>query len=385
VSRVQISIIRFLAVTTLAFASTLGAYRWDEIASRSRFEDSSLTWGRQIVAQAEGLALAHPEGGAGAGLRWAAEELNLGKEPRAYRVGLFEKDGTPSRSPAHSPSLSPSNDQLSGTQANSQEHYGVDPVNGGFDYFKVLDPIAGTGLKVSILRSYAGFLGATRKVSNDLLTLAAGALFLSLFFCISQALIQYFNLTPAAQEQGALRSTILNWVKDARGLLTQLGLHVREMLKEAQKLAVAAASSRDALGQLRDRIHMGLTDLHQGRQALKEADAPATQAEVIALNLVIEAAKLGDHGKHFSRMAEDLHRLVQKVRKITQRNEKVVAGLEVEMEPLATDADLAFHSYDDVFSATQGMDAHIRKTTETLVDQAKLIKSVNSDLQAIQK
>jgi hypothetical protein len=97
---------------------------------------------------------------------------------------------------------------------------------------------------------------------------------------------------------------------------------------------------------------------------------------------VIEAARLGPEGQHLSGAAEQLYKLVQRMRKQNQANEGTMARIEVQLEPWATDADLAFQSYEDVFRATGAMDGHIRKTTETLLAQAKMIQGLNQRLAA---
>jgi hypothetical protein len=174
---------------------------------------------------------------------------------------------------------------------------------------------------------------------------------------------------------------IADWIRETKSLLTQMGVHIREMVRQANLLTQNAAQSRAQLGALRERIHAGLREMREARRAMRDGDQALIQAEVLALNLVIEAARVGgERGEAVAEMAERLQRLIQKASRVQSRNSAVLARLEAQTEPMATDADLAWHASEPVFQASQAMDEHIRKTTETLIGQAKLVQEVNKKL-----
>src|SRR5256885_11005785 len=54
-------------------------------------------------------------------------------------------------------------------------------------------------------------------------------------------------------------------------------------------------------------------------RSLRDGEQVAAQAEVAALNLVIEASQLGDNGLQMAKMAEELHQLTQKIRKLSSQ------------------------------------------------------------------
>ncbi len=309
----------------------------------------ALFWSRQVAAQAEGMFLAARQKGERDPIGWATSFLTQGTEPRAMRIVKFQADsgGLP-------------------------ENYDYRREAGQFEFQKVFTPEDGYGVKITIQLPYVGFLGAKSRFAGD----AA-----AFFFCVASFCLLFAGAMWkwGPKPDFRIKALIRVWLGEFKTVLTQLGVHIREMVREAQNLAVAAAKSKSATGELRDRIHGGINDLREGREALKEAVQSAAHAEAKALNIAIEASKLGE-GSSLGALAEDLHRLVQKIRKLSQTGEACLGRVEVGMEPLATDADLAFHSYEDVFRATNEMDGHIRKTTETILGQARMMQSLNGEL-----
>jgi hypothetical protein len=336
------SIAAALAVTTAAYLVDIQRQHVHDTAA-------GLKWARQVASQAEGMLFTARSRGEQDPLGWVIDYLSQGAEPRAIRVSKVE--------------------ELSG----QPETYSLDRSTQILDYVRILSPENGTGIRVKLQMPYTGFLGARTAVWNDFAAVA--------FFGVTLALI--LGATRRGHRRGSdvrMRKLVVAWLKEAKTLLTQLGINIRELVREAQNLAVAAGKSRNAMSELRNRIHGQMREIHETRESLKEATRTAVQAEVATLNLVLEASRMGEHGKRMAGLAEELHKHVQKLRKVNGGCEEMMGKVEVQMEPWATDADIAYHSYDDVFRATQGMDGHIKNTTASILDQARMIQSLGGEM-----
>ena len=342
---------RILLVTGLSLVATNWFYRWETAYALTGAAESAVSLARQVASQAEGLAFAARERGESDPLRWAAGFLSQGADPRVVRVTKTE---LPSGAPNE------------GTQ--------IDLEQGALELTRLTLPEQQIGLKVHVRLEVPGFLGAHAKWSSDLrFIFVALALAGFLFFL----LYRIFGPWDGSVD---FRGLAMVWVRDAKGLLIQLGLHVREMVREAQNIAVAAAKSRDAVGALRQRLHGEICEIDGVRKAHKSLVQASTHGEVLALNLVLETQQLGEQGKRLGKMAEELHRYFQTVRHLGQKGESAAACLQLVLEPVVTDADMAFHAFEDVFRNTQGMDGHIRGAREAMIAQAKLIQIANGQL-----
>lgn len=333
----------------LALSITVSAFWLDRAGTEKAEEQRALSLARQIGLQAESMMLTARAQGERDPLRWAVGFLTQSNnEDRVLRVSRFQSE---------------SNEAI--------EHYGLNRDQGVFEFYRVLDTDEGQGIRIWISQPWIGFLGSRGRWASDFAIVMFFALTFGAIFLVPR--LKKGSISPQFQ------AVVLSWVKEAKAILTQLGIHIREMIREAQNLAIAAAKSRDSLSELRDKIHLQIQEVRQNQNSFVEVTKTATQAEAIALNLLIEASR-SSQGSGMAASAEQLHKLIQLIRKASQRNDVWVRNWQLQLEPWSTDADIAFHAYDDVFRATQGMDGHIRKTTETILSQAKVIQTLNQDL-----
>ena len=337
--------------TLVAGAVTGGAYFF--LDHRNRVEENTLQlqFARQIAAQAEGLALAAKEKGEADPIAWAVHFLTQGPEPRVFHVSNVN----------------------TGPSTSATENYALDHDNGTFDYTKILFPETGRGIQVQSRFFKAGFLGAHTKLENDF---SVGGLFSGLWLILFLGSASVFGLT----KEKILKRAILEWIAEAKPMLTGLGTHIRDLVKNAQQLAAATGKSRRTITTLRDDIHSKINDMKKAREHLIEAEEIAAVTETHALNAVIEATRLGDPGKHIAEVSEELHKLVQKFRSLSRKSDTLVQQLEFKLEPWSTNADQAFHSYDDVHKTTEELDGTISKTTDSLMNQAKLVQTLSQRL-----
>jgi hypothetical protein len=310
----------------------------------------ALKLARQVASQAEGMVLKARESGEKDPVGWVVSYLAQGVEPRLMRVSRVRAE-----------------------DAQNIESYAMDRDGGTFEYTRILMPENGTGVHIQISQSYVGFLGAQSTLASDFLAFAFFAICLGLSFLGTG---RYFGF----DDTGRLRRLVAQWVASAKAQLTRHGSHIREMVRESQRLAVSSARARDHVTELRAQIHASINGLHDSRSFYQEGESIAARAESLALNMAIEANRLGGDARRIADMATELHRSIQALHAVNRKGQALVQSVERQVEPWAMDADLAFHAFDEVRDATQLLGTHIRSTTESLLTQAKLIQGLNREL-----
>jgi hypothetical protein len=334
----------------------VGAVALDSQRSEVHQTMAGLRWARQVATQAEGMVFKAREDGHRDAIGWVVGYLSQGVEPRLVHVTRAQ-----------------ANDSDSDSQ--SSETYSRDRGAGLFEYTRILTPENGAGIHVQIVQGYTGFLGAQSALASDFLTLVLFSLVFAVLFLRTG---RYFGFDDARR----LRLLVTAWVSGARAQVTRHGSHVRDMVREAQRLAVCTGRARHHVHELRENIHAGLNELHESRDFYKEGENIASRAETLALNMAIEANRLGGEARRIADMATELHRRLQALHAVNRKGQALVQRIERRIEPWATDADLAFHAFDDVKDATQLLGTHIRSTTESLLSQAKMIQGLNQELGA---
>jgi hypothetical protein len=311
----------------------------------------ALAFARQVSAQVEGFALDAREHGEKDSVGWAARLMNQGVEPRVVQVSKTVGE------------------------LQSGEAFRPDFAQGILEYGKALNPEEGIGLRVLVRMPRVGFLGTRSVFTGDLAAAATlVALFTILFFASDRAL--------GLGGSGSVRRLAGRWSARARSALTRLGANVREMVRQANLLTGAASRSRMAVEALRGRIHGNLTKMHDARKSLRDCAGLIEKGERDALSAVLEANRLGEAGKPLVGALEELHALLRALSAARIESEGTVLELEKSLEPWATDADVAYHSYDPVFDAAREMGVHIRRTTESVIEQNRLLLELDTGVLA---
>ena len=339
-----------------ALAATLGAVALDAQRSGVHQATAGLNWARQIASQVEGLSFKARDTGEADPLGFAVNYLAQGVEPRLIHITRLTN---------------------SDASAQNTETYLLDRAVGTFDYSRILTPETGAGVRIQLVLGYNGFLGAKSPLASDGLAAAFFAFCFGISFFLTSRLFGFSDSTR-------IRALVTEWVGGAKSHLTRLSVHVREMVRQSQRLAASSGKSRGLVGELRDKIHDGINGLRDGRQFYQDGESIAARAESLALNAAIEANRIGGDARRIADMATELHRCIQSLRAVNRKGQALVQSFERHIEPWATDADIAYHAFDDVKDATEHLSRHIRSTTETLLGQARLIQSLNQELGAPQ-
>lgn len=277
-------------------------------ADRTQF---SLRWAKQIASQVEVLALQARERHEVDPIASAAQALTGGTDPQLIQIAP-ERNGALIQDP---------------------ESYRLNPKTGALTYFKILNPQTGEGVRIHIQLGYLGFLGSRTAWVSDLWVVTLFGLivtFLSTFLA---------KLRKRAATACKIESAeVLEWANTAKAGLLHLGIQIRDVVRESQNLAVAAAKSR-AHVELLDRnssvLHQIFLDLEG---ALHEGDAGLEKVRI------------------------------------------ALAQFKIYAETLALDSSTALNSYQDVGSVTQALNEHINQTTAALLAEAKLLQEFKTKI-----
>ena len=340
----------FIAATALGAASA-----WDNSRGKSTETLISLNWARQLVSQAEALALNARDKGEKDPLGWAIRFMSQSVEPRMMKVTRFTGG-------------------LDGLTELTRE---IDSPR-ALEYSKVFSTDTGSGFKFHIFLGYRGFFGAKTPLGSDLSRFA----FFTVFFILSFFMTGRFFGLSGQFKRGSTRLhlKIRSWVSNVKETITKMGIHIRDLLKEAHHLTEIAVKSRDAVGALRDKLHLNLSSVDAGRKSLREAQQGFMQSETVVLNMINEATRLGAPGSPILKMANELHAQLRTTTEKIRVSEKAVRQIQVEMEPWCADADEAYHTYDDFFESTKKLSSHAKETTQSILDHSKMMKSLRESV-----
>ncbi|MGK5081994.1 hypothetical protein WDW37_01720 [Bdellovibrionota bacterium FG-1] len=347
--RLKIIICGIASAVLVSLAVAVDSYRLNTAQTAA-----GLMWARQVMSQLEGLELQYREAGKTDAIATAIQTLAQGVEPRVIRIIRVEvqNDSDP-----------------------NQENFSFHRKTGNFDYFKLLVPEKGVGVRLTLSLGYTGFLGTRSRLVSDLLV------FTSFFLIFGCALLA--SRRSSANEKREHVDTVLSgaagWAKAAKAQLVQLSVQIREMVRHSQRLATSSRKSQTLVGDLRGKIHAGLNTLHQERRTLLDAESAAARAEGLALRMALEANRVGDDAKPLLEIMNELHGCLNSMRSAARQNHGLLLKMEKQIEPWSTDADLAFHTFDEVAQATQALQTHIRGTTELLIGQARLHRELEPE------
>ncbi len=302
---------------------------------------------RQLAAQVEGLMLHARERGEPDPVNYAIRFFGEGPEPRAFRMTKLRDSAGADNGAAFKRAE-----------------------DGSYEFVRTLDRGEGTGVRIRFQPASSGFLGARSALANDL---RAAALFTFLFLLIALAAktrIDRLEIEAAAR----LRADAQRWTGDALELLKQITPKIRETLETASELAASSLSSERAIGELKNRIHAGLSGAHQSRRALGEQEVVSAQMELAALK--IEKALRSGELELSLRLAREMQGHMQNHRRLAQVAMGSIKGLELELEPWSHQVDDAALGLESIIDLNERLRGSVRETTDKLKGQAQFLRDV---------
>ncbi len=346
----RIHIAACLGTALLITGLTFGV---DSFRSNNQRLGTSLTLARQVATQVESLALNARERSQRDPVGWAVGILTQGTQPHPLNIRRVQTDFN--------------------AQVTDRHHF--DRESGVLEYSRVITPEDATGVLVTVEAGYLGFLGTRSRVANDLWLISFFGLLFGVFFVLSRAR----GTQKKTQKETDIREKVAQWIPRFKEVLTLFGHQIRDLVNETKELENSAKHSHSTIATLRKRVHAELATIHESRRILQQTQKITTQLEKMALDNLLKNEDAQENPSH--NMANQLHRTAQALRKISEKNATVLQRVEVELEPWAMDADVAYHAYKDVSRTTTDLNIKMRKAAETLLDQAKLMQALRSETQ----
>jgi hypothetical protein len=375
-SRISAHLLTGALIAAVGTASLLAAWR---AGVSSSDEASALRWARQVAAQAEGLAFAGRTRGEDDPVGQAVSALSQGVEPRAVRVW-----------------------KATGLASQDRETYQFHEAEGVFEYVRLITPEKGLGVRVRVQMDRRGVFGLPVGAASDF------AVFLVFAFLwaavhhvlasvpISRRLVvretkdksdseRYESLVdgyllPAGAELARLER-LRSQQLEMREALSKTGTTVRDLLRSTRELLAGALKAQGSVESARTRIHRDLKELSDARKSAIELTRSMIDSELASLHTLVEATRReGRDPSQILSFAAQVHESAVRVRALNEKIQRSLLRLEIDMEPFATDADVAFQSLESSVSGAKVLDEQIRATAESLVRQATVLRKIEQEL-----
>ena len=359
--KIDRSILRLALIAAATFTALV--YGADSLRQGSSDHDWASRLAHQVLSQAEAFLLAERSEGRAASLDPVVRNLTQGLDPRVIHVSKIRGPYTAL------PSV------VSETRS-----------EGLYELSKILST-DGMGVKIQVQIPPTGFLGTRSLFFRDLSVLFFFAFMTAFAYLAKAEWDRRHGIAPAptaltsdgaAEPQFAVYGGVASvtsgvderTVARQRELLKQVGIRFKSTFDLARSIAVASAKTHQHVTVLRDGVHIEIDRLRESQALSAESQQFIDHLEVISLNLVIE-------GK--SQLAEQLHPLIRQLRQSVRASQLTLRDLELQLEPWATDADLAFHTFTEVENAAKGMDDQLPAVKAAMIELAKLLQRTNDE------
>jgi hypothetical protein len=349
---------KYITCSLLAMTLTVSCYLLDQYSSERQATDAALQWARQIFGQTESMQLSAQMNGEKDPLTWAVNYLAQGVEPRVMKISRVTA----------SPEF---------LRSGTLETYQLNRKTGIFDYLHLFHQTDGqengSSVRITLDLQTAGiirgFLGTRTRITEDLALAIVFFVFLyfswkTLTYSRRKAEMEKIKVTqePApAPSQSTIQPT-----PELKHSVGALGVEIRELVKQAYSIVVASKESQKVTESIKERIRAGLNQLHANRKLLKEATTLVTRAESMTNNV----------GQELDQTV--LLSLLEKIKEVSVRNERIFRELELQIEPCLTDVDLASDTFMNSMTATEKMNEQIQKTKEKLIAHVRTLQSQQS-------
>ncbi len=376
-SRVSLRLLVGAVIAVLLSALVMAL--WRSAVARND-ATGSLKWARQIAAQAEGMAFSARARGDADPIGQAVAALSQGGEPRAMRVW-----------------------KVTGLSSSERESFSLHQGEGVFEYVKLLTLENGTGVRVRIQVERRGIFGLPAGGASDLATF----ILFGLFWIPAHTLLGRLRsfqgswtdrasretsdpegyeglvedyLLPAGEELARLER-LRTTEDEMRDALVRTGGSVRDLLRSTKALLAGSSRSKSAVSLINSRIHADLRELSDSRRAAVELSRSAIDTELASLHTLVEGTRRETRDPaQVLALSAQVHEAALRVRALNEKVQRALSRIEVEMEPFATDSDLALVALSDALEGASRLDEQIRSTAESLVRQARILKKFESDL-----
>ncbi len=315
---------------------------------------------QQTLTQIDGLILTARQLGDADPLGWAVSVLNQGSGTTLLRVKRVFVEAN---------------------QTTIEESH-FNPATGIFQFIKMINPGDRSGVSLVIQLQPARFLALESKFLGDIAAFALFVLFSFLSYFILYRAGNRHTRSPLISElssdlpktdlknlaDGFTHEALALRTKDLTQSFIRMSHGIKEIITSSRDLAVASAQARDRVVDIHQQVHQDFVNIQNSSLLLRHSKQASVNAEINALNLVIEANRMGDQGKRMIPSLEELHRNLQKVRQAQVSSNDTISRIEKKLIPLSQNTEIAQQAFNDLFEITARLNDSISKTKEVMTE-----------------
>ncbi|MBU6374855.1 MAG: hypothetical protein KGQ59_02560 [Bdellovibrionales bacterium] len=345
-------LLRWTAAGAFALIVTLFARLVDDSRTAARQTDYSVALARQIVTQAEGLALAAQQKKIPDPLGWTTFQLSQGVEPRHIHVSRLRGE------------------ILDSTSTNPDGSVEV------IKSIQVTDSEQSGGVRVHITSPETMAAGSKNNLSKDLYWAAvflAATLILG-FFLEIRSLRHFYREAQLRVDRVSELTPIF------RETLLGLGTQIRDIFAQFESVN---SSSKEALGNLGHARNLCHDTIQQARRVTKRIDEIsgwALHAEATVLNLMIESTQSVSKQNISPYQVHLLHQQLLDLRQKSADLQSEIRQLENGLEPVTTDLDIGHEALTEARESLRSIPEEISKTASKITEQARTLTQMKKQI-----
>ena len=215
------------------------------------------------------------------------------------------------------------------------------------------------------------------------------------------------TFTEIMQKDDELKSELLNFeeifsnVSDSAGKFDDVRSDILGSVGQAQdrmrNLMDNSTSVKEEFTQMQKEFETFKDSVSEISEYMKQIVGIASQTNLLALNASIEAARAGEAGKGFAVVAEEVKKLADEIRILTEEVNKSLASVDEESSSLSTkmeqsisaldrsieDTEASYSSFDDIVSSANGTDAVQQEIADAAVAAGDELKKLESDFDSL--
>lgn len=215
------------------------------------------------------------------------------------------------------------------------------------------------------------------------------------------------TFTEIMQKDDELKSQLLNFedvfsnVSDSAGKFDNVRSDILSSVGQAQDkmrgLMDNSASVKEEFAQMQKEFETFKDSVSEISEYMKQIVGIASQTNLLALNASIEAARAGEAGKGFAVVAEEVKKLADEIRILTEEVNKSLSSVDEESTNLSVkmeesvnaldksieETEASYSSFDDIVSSANGTDAVQQEIADAAETASTELKKLESDFDSL--
>ena len=215
------------------------------------------------------------------------------------------------------------------------------------------------------------------------------------------------TFTAIMQKDDELKSQLLNFedvfsnVSDSAGKFDNVRSDILSSVGQAQDkmrgLMDNSSSVKEEFAQMQKEFETFKDSVSEISEYMKQIVGIASQTNLLALNASIEAARAGEAGKGFAVVAEEVKKLADEIRILTEEVNKSLSSVDEESTNLSVkmeesvnaldksieETEASYSSFDDIVSSANGTDAVQQEIADAAETASTELKKLESDFDSL--